>query len=67
MYGDFALFWGWRSLGSCMGKLCLLPSPEVLCFSCTGGESRIQSPDVKGVEFVVLHIVDVSFLGFSKF
>lgn len=27
----------------------------------------MQSPDMKGVEFVVLHIVEMSFLGFSKF
>lgn len=65
--GDFALFWGRGSLGNCMGKLWLLPSPEVLSCPRTGGESRIQSPDVKGVEFVVLHIMGMSFLGFSKF
>lgn len=67
MYGDFALFWGQGSLGNCMGKLCLLPSPEVLRCSCAGRESRMQSPDVKGVEFVVLHIMEMSFLGFAKF
>lgn len=27
----------------------------------------MQSPDVKGVDFVVLHIVEMSFLGFSLF
>lgn len=27
----------------------------------------MQCPDMKGVEFVVLHVVEMSFLGFSKF
>lgn len=67
MYGDFALFWEQESLGNCVGKLCLLPSPEVLCCPRAGGESRMQSPDAKGVGFVVLHIMEMSFLGFSKF